>query len=53
MNDRWLCASPTEVPTVTHRKLQLSVMILEVVDNEEHVMLPYFFLQSLKVKITI
>ena len=42
-NDRWLCADPSEVPTVMHTKFPATVMVFGVVSNEEHIMPPHFF----------
>ena len=48
-NDRWLCASPSEVPRVMHTKYPPTVMVLGVVSSEGHVMPPYIFPQGLRV----
>ena len=48
-NDRWLCQSPDEVPTVMHTKFPASVMVLGVVSSEGDVMPPHFFLQGARV----
>lgn len=48
-NDRWLCASPSEVPRVMHTKYPATVMVLGVVSSEGHVMPPYIFSQGLRV----
>jgi len=50
-NDR-LCADPSEVPHVMHTKLPATVMVLEVVSNERHVMPSHFFPQGLRVNAT-
>lgn len=52
-NDRWLCSSASEVPTVMHTKFPSSLMILGVVSNEGHVMPPYFFPQGLRINASV
>jgi len=42
-------ADPSEVPHVMHTKLPATVMVLEVVSNERHVMPSHFFPQGLRV----
>ena len=46
-NDRWLCSNPTEVSTVMQTKFFSSVMVLEVISSEGHVMPPHFFQEGL------
>lgn len=48
-NDRWLCQTAGEVPTVMHTKFPASVMVLGVVSSEGDVMPPFFFRQGLRV----
>ena len=45
-SDRWLCANPSDVPYVMHTKFSATVVVLGVVSNEGHVMLPHFFPQG-------
>lgn len=42
-NDRWLCKTPDDVPTIMHTKFPASVMVLGVVSSEGDVMPPHFF----------
>lgn len=48
-NDRWLCKTSEEVPTVMHTKFPASVMVLGVVSSEGDVKPPHFFRQGAKV----
>lgn len=48
-NDRWLCQTSEEVPTVMHTKFPAAVMVLGVVSSEGDVMPPHFFRQGLRV----
>ena len=52
-NDRWLCSDPKEVPTAMHTKFPSTVMVLDVISNEGHVMPPHFFLQGLRVNAAV
>ena len=47
-NDRCLCGDPSDVPHVVHTKFPGTVMVLEVVNNEGHVIPPHFFRQGLR-----
>ena len=48
-NDRRLCKSPDEVPTVMHSKFLASVMVLGVVSSEGDVMPLHAFSQGARV----
>lgn len=37
-NKKWLCASPPELPMVTHTKCSSAVMVLGAMSNKGHVM---------------
>lgn len=39
-NDRWLCASPAEVPTIIHTKLPSYALLLYAVSQDGHAMPP-------------
>ena len=51
-NDRWLCADPSDFPTVMHTTFPASVLVLGVISDEGHVMPPHFFQEGLNVTST-
>ena len=42
-NDRWLAKDPSDVPVVGRSKFPASVLVLDVVSSEGHVMPPHLF----------
>ena len=48
-NDIWLCGEPSDLPHDMHTMFPASIMVLGVMSNEGHVMVPHFFRQGLRV----
>lgn len=52
MNDRWLYANFMEESTVISTKFMLPVVLLGILNNEGHFMLPLFFTLDQRISIT-
>lgn len=47
-NDNWLCRDSKDILMVMHIKFRTTVSVLGIMNNEEDVMPPHFFPQSLR-----